>query len=73
MSNPTSPARGLDGIVVASTRLSDVRGDVGKLVYCGYDIDELAGRVTFEEVLHLLHHDRLPTAGELAELKTTLA
>jgi citrate synthase len=73
MSNPTSPARGLDGIVVASTRLSDVRGDVGKLVYCGYDIDELAGKVTFEEVVHLLHHDRLPNAPELAELRSTLA
>ena len=73
MSNPTSPARGLDGIVVASTRLSDVRGDVGKLVYCGYDIDELAGKVTYEEVVHLLHHDRLPTAVELAELRGTLA
>lgn len=73
MSNPTSPARGLDGIVVASTRLSDVRGDVGKLVYCGYDIDELAGKVTYEEVVHLLHHDRLPTAAELTELRATLA
>jgi len=58
---------------VASTRLSDVRGDVGKLVYCGYDIDELAGKVTFEEVVHLLHHDRLPNQAELAELRTTLA
>ncbi len=73
MSNLTSPARGLDGIVVASTRLSDVRGDVGKLVYCGYDIDELAGKVTYEEVVHLLHHDRLPNAEELVELRQTLA
>jgi citrate synthase len=73
MSNPTSPARGLEGVVAASTRLSDVRGDVGRLIYCGYDIDELAGQATYEEVVHLLHHDRLPTRSELAELRATLA
>ncbi len=73
MSNPTSPARGLEGVVAASTRLSDVRGDIGRLIYCGYDIDELAGRVTHEEVIHLLHHDRLPNKAELAELRATLA
>ncbi len=73
MSNPNSPARGLEGVVAASTRLSDVRGDIGKLIYCGYDIDELAGKATYEEVVHLLHHDRLPNARELAELKATLA
>lgn len=73
MSNPTSPARGLEGVVAASTRLSDVRGDVGQLIYSGYDIDELAGKVTYEEVVHLLHHDRLPNRAELAELKSTLA
>jgi citrate synthase len=63
----------LDGVVAASTRLSDVRGDVGKLIYGGYDIDELAGQVSYEEVVHLLHHDRLPTREELAELKSSLA
>lgn len=73
MSNSSTPARGLEGVVAASTRLSDVRGDVGRLIYCGYDIDELAGSTTFEEVVHLLHHDRLPNLGELAELKQTLA
>jgi citrate synthase len=73
MSNPNSPARGLEGVVAASTRLSDVRGDVGQLIYCGYDIDELAGRTTFEEVVHLLHHDRLPGRRELDELRATLS
>jgi citrate synthase len=73
MSTTSSPARGLEGVVAASTRLSDVRGDIGKLIYCGYDIDELAGRTSYEEVVHLLHHDRLPTQSELTELKQTLA
>ena len=70
---PPSPAKGLEGVVAASTRLSDVQGDAGKLIYCGYDIDELAGQVSFEEVIHLLHHNHLPNAKELHELKERLA
>ena len=73
MTTPATPAKGLDGIVAASTRLSDVKGDIGELIYCGYNINELAGKVTYEEVVHLLHHGHLPNRKELAELKTTLA
>ena len=73
----TTPAgnvsKGLEGIVAAHTRLSDVRGDIGQLIYCGYDINELAGAVTYEEVVHLLFHNHLPNPKELAELKTVLA
>ena len=46
--------KGLEGIAVAQTRIGDVRGDVGQLIYYGYDINELAGNVCFEEVIHLL-------------------
>jgi citrate synthase len=70
---PTSPAKGLEGIVAANTRLSDVQGEAGRLIYCGYDIDELAGKVTFEEVIHLLHHNHLPNRKELHEYKERLA
>ncbi len=70
---PASVAKGLDGIVAANTRLSDVRGDIGQLIYCGYDINELAGKVTFEEVVFLLHHEHLPNRRELDELKELLA
>jgi citrate synthase len=79
MSNPPttapvpSPAKGLEGIIAAHTRLSDVQGEAGRLIYCGYDIDELAGKVTFEEVIYLLHHNHLPNAKELKELKEHLA
>jgi citrate synthase len=71
--NATVFAKGLDGIIAAHTRLSDVRGDIGQLIYCGYDINELAGQVSYEEVVHLLHHNALPNARELADLKATLA
>ena len=59
--------------MAASTRLSDVRGDIGQLIYCGYDINELAGKITYEEVVFLLHYNHLPNRKELAELKATLA
>jgi citrate synthase len=65
-------SRGLEGIVAAETRIGDVRGDVGQLIYCGYDINELAGKVSYEEVVHLLWHNRLPTAHELEKLTTAL-
>src|SRR6266511_3473714 len=73
MTTAPIPPKGLEGVVAATTRLSDVRGDIGQLIYCGYDINELAGKVTFEEVVHLLHHDHLPNAMELNELKSLLA
>ncbi|HEY8965469.1 MAG TPA: citrate/2-methylcitrate synthase, partial [Candidatus Methylacidiphilales bacterium] len=67
-------SRGLEGIVAAETRLSDVRGEEGKLVYAGYNIDELmAGGVTFEEVAYLLWFDRLPNTAQLKEFKEKLA
>ncbi len=65
-------SKGLDGIVAATTRLSDVQGDVGVLIYHGYNINELAGKATYEEVVHLLHHGHLPKPNELAELKAAL-
>lgn len=61
-------AKGLEGIVANSTRLSDVQGLEGRLIYAGYDISELAGKVSFEEVVHLLWHGHLPNAVELADL-----
>jgi citrate synthase len=74
MANPTeSTGKGLDGIIAAQTRLSDVRGEAGELVYAGYDINELAGKVSYEEIVHLLHWNNLPNAKELAELKAILA
>ena len=65
--------KGMAGVVAAETELSDVRGDLGELVYCGYNINDLAENACFEEVIHLLHHKRLPTPDELSALKQDLA
>ena len=58
-------AKGLEGIVANSTRLSDVIGDKGQLIYCGYDINELAGKVSFKEVVYLLWKGKLPNRQEV--------
>jgi citrate synthase len=59
-------SRGLEGVVANSTRLSDVLGDKGQLIYCGYDINELVGKVTYKEVIYLLWHQKLPNRKELS-------
>src|SRR5438045_4658272 len=73
MTTPANSAKGLEGVIAATTRLSDVKGDIGELIYCGYDINELAGKVSYEETLHLLHYNHLPSRKELSELKARLA
>src|SRR5207244_13246170 len=40
-------------------------GDKGQLIYCGYDINELAGKVSYKEVVYLLWHNKLPNRQEL--------
>ena len=69
----TGSKGGMEGVVAAQTRLSDVRGLQGELIYAGYNIDDLAGKVTFEEVVHLLHEGRLPTLAERDALHRELA
>jgi len=69
----SAATKGLEGIVAAQTYLSDVRGDVGELIYRGYDINELAGNVGYEETVYLLHYGKLPNQSELDQLKAKLA
>ncbi len=60
---------GLRGVVAASSAIGDVDGERGELIYQGYDIHDLAAHATFEEVVYLLWHGRLPQQAELDELK----
>jgi citrate synthase len=62
---------GLRGIVINDSKLSLVDGDSGYLVYRGYSIDELAGKVSFEESAYLLWHGYLPTRVELKDMKAS--
>ena len=65
-------SKGLEGIIAAETRLGEVKGQEGLLYYCGYDINELAGKVSYEEVVYLLFHQSLPNRAELEKLTTAL-
>src|SRR5947208_8691957 len=66
------PEKGLEEVVAAQTKLSDIDGKLGRLSYVGYDIHDLATQSTFEEVVFLLHNLRLPTAEELDEISEQL-
>jgi citrate synthase len=64
--------RGLEDVVAAQTALSRVDGDEGRLIYRGYEIQDLAESVSFEEVCHLLWFGELPTRDQLTELRRQL-
>ena len=64
--------KGLEGVVVGQSKLSDINGEVGELIYAGYDIDDLARNTTFEEVCYLLWNGELPNRAQLDGLKSEL-
>ena len=66
-------ATGLEGVVAAETTICRVFGEEGRLVYRGYEIEDLAANASFEEVCWLLWNDDLPTRAELDALKADLA
>ncbi len=59
------PSRGLADVVAASTAPSDIDGQAGRLFYRGYDIHQLAGAATFEEICYLLQRGAPPSQAEL--------
>ena len=63
---------GLRGVKVADTRISNVDGEKGILIYRGFNIADLAHSSTFEEVSFLLLNDHLPTAEELKRFQSEL-
>ncbi len=66
-----SAVRGLKDVAAAETRLSFVN-PMGFLYYLGYNIDDLMGKVVYEEVAYLLVHKRLPNRRELDEFTDAL-
>jgi citrate synthase len=63
---------GLRGIPVADTRISNIDGERGRLIYRGYDILDLTKNSSFEEVCYLLLHDELPSKSQFEEFKQKL-
>jgi len=69
----TEIRRGLEGVVVDETSISEVDGHRCQLIYRGYSIDELVGLATYEEVSYLLLFGALPTRTQLTDWTTQLA
>ena len=63
---------GLRGIDVASSKICDVKGKEGKLIYRGFLIETLAENINFEEVCFLLLYERLPKKNELENFTQSL-
>jgi len=64
---------GLRGVTIASTKISDVNGAEGKLVYRGYLARDLAGKTSFEEVVYLLLFETLPAGDQLNAFRRQIA
>ena len=64
---------GLRGVTIASTRISDVDGKAGRLIYRGYLVKDLADRASFEEVAYLLLYEHLPGNQELEQFRARLS
>ncbi|KYC84972.1 citrate synthase/methylcitrate synthase [Bacillus licheniformis] len=64
---------GLKGITCVETAISRIDGEKGKLIYRGYNADELALSSTFEEVAYLILNGAFPTEAELSRFNELLA
>jgi len=65
--------KGLEGVLVAESELSNIDGDAAELIYRGYAIEDLAREATYEEVLYLLWHGHLPARDELEAFEAAMA
>ena len=63
---------GLRGVVIADTRICEVDGANGRLIYRGYLVQDLAENASFEEVCFLLLYEKLPDSAELEAFKQKL-
>jgi 2-methylcitrate synthase len=64
---------GLEDVVVSTSDICFIDGREGKLLYRGFDVDDLAAHATFEEVVYLLWHGALPTKKEYDAFAKTLS
>ncbi|MDR7551049.1 MAG: citrate synthase [Armatimonadota bacterium] len=72
MTGTSMADRGLEDVVALTSTICFIDGREGKLIYQGYDIDDLVAHSTFEETAYLLWHGDLPTAEQLKDLQARL-
>src|SRR5919204_152531 len=56
---------GLEDVVVSTSEICFIDGREGRLVYRGFDVNDLVEHSNFEETVYLLWHGTLPTRKEL--------
>jgi len=59
--------KGLLGIVVDETKISQVMPEINSLTYRGYTVQELCDKCSFEEVAYLVLNGELPNKKQLKE------
>ncbi|MEM7335708.1 MAG: citrate/2-methylcitrate synthase [Chloroflexota bacterium] len=67
-----SSGKGLAGVTAADSTLSRVDGQIGELIYRGYNIMDLGENACFEEVVYLLWNGGLPNQTQLEAFKVAL-
>jgi len=64
--------KGLLGIVVDETTISQVMPDINSLIYRGYAVQDLCEKCSFEEVAYLILNKELPDKTQLKKFKKDL-
>jgi citrate synthase len=64
---------GLEDVIVSPSEICFIDGHKGRLLYRGFDVDDLVAHSSFEEVVYLLWHGRLPNQKELDTHRKSLA
>ena len=64
--------KGLLGIVVDETTISQVMPDINSLTYRGYSVQDLCEKCNFEEVAYLILNKELPNKPKLKKFKKEL-
>jgi citrate synthase len=69
----TEIVMGLEDIVAGASDICFIDGKEGRLIYSGYNVNDLIdNNASFEEVVYILHHHEPPTVEELEAFKKTL-
>ena len=63
---------GLEGVVAFESTISHIDGTVPELVIRGYDINDIVGNLTFEQMSYLLLFGELPSSNQLTDFDAEL-
>src|SRR6266542_4398071 len=64
---------GLEDVIVSPSEICFIDGQKGRLLYRGFDVDDLVAHSSFEEVVYLLWYGHLPGRKELEAHRKALA